>query len=210
MQRAVADGAVLRTGGKRGEGELAKGSYYLPTILDACDASMACVHDESFGPVLTVETFSGATREEAERQAAEEERLAAEAAAEEQARADEIAARAEAGRPVRCALIGAGKFGSMFLSQVPTTPGLEVAVIADLDPERARAACRQVGWDEARIARTEFVTSGADACGHDAVEVVVEGDEVGPARSVAAVLADPGAARAALTPARSIPATVGR
>ena len=66
VQRAVADGAVLRTGGKRGEGELAKGSYYLPTILDACDASMACVHDESFGPVLTVETFSGATREEAE------------------------------------------------------------------------------------------------------------------------------------------------
>ena len=66
VQRAVADGAVLRTGGKRGEGELANGSYYLPTILDACDASMACVHDESFGPVLTVETFSGATREEAE------------------------------------------------------------------------------------------------------------------------------------------------
>lgn len=85
-----------------------------------------------------------------------------------------LQARVAAGRPVRVGLIGAGKFGSMFLSQVPTTPGLEVAVIADLDPERARAACRQVGWDEARIARTEFVTSGADACGHDAVEVVVE------------------------------------
>ena len=51
--------------------------------------------------------------------------------------------RAAAGRPVRVGLIGAGKFGSMFLTQVPTTPGLEVAVIADLDPERARAACRQ-------------------------------------------------------------------
>ena len=59
--------------------------------------------------------------------------------------------RAEAGRPVRAALIGAGKFGSMFLAQVPTIPGLEVAAIADLDPERARAACRTVGWDEARI-----------------------------------------------------------
>src|SRR5439155_394016 len=47
--------------------------------------------------------------------------------------------RAEAGRPVRVGLIGAGKFGSMFLTQVPTTPGLEVAIIADLDPERARA-----------------------------------------------------------------------
>ena len=55
---------------------------------------------------------------------------------------------------MRVGLIGAGKFGSMFLSQVPTIPGLEVAVIADLDPDRARSACRTVGWDAARIART--------------------------------------------------------
>ena len=40
----------------------------------------------------------------------------------------ELATRAEQGNPVRVGLIGAGKFGSMFLSQVPTTPGLEVAV----------------------------------------------------------------------------------
>jgi predicted homoserine dehydrogenase-like protein len=45
------------------------------------------------------------------------------------------------GPPVRVGLIGAGKFGSMFLSQVPTIPGLEVPVIADLDPDRARLAC---------------------------------------------------------------------
>ena len=54
-----------------------------------------------------------------------------------------LAARAAAGRPVRVGLIGAGKFGSMFLAQVPTIPGLEVAVIADLDPDRAREACRR-------------------------------------------------------------------
>ena len=71
VQQAVADGAVLRTGGKRGEGELAKGSYYLPTILDGCTRDMDCVHDESFGPVLTVETFSGATRDAAEDAAVE-------------------------------------------------------------------------------------------------------------------------------------------
>ena len=41
-------------------------------------------------------------------------------------------ARRAAGKPVRVALIGAGKFGSMFLSQVPHTPGLEVPVIVDL------------------------------------------------------------------------------
>jgi predicted homoserine dehydrogenase-like protein len=85
-----------------------------------------------------------------------------------------LAARAEAGRPVRAGLIGAGKFGSMFLSQVPTIPGLEVAVIADLDPDRARAACRSVGWDEQRIGRTRFVSSGLEACTSDGVEVVIE------------------------------------
>src|SRR5947207_5859824 len=82
--------------------------------------------------------------------------------------------RAKAGRPVRVGLIGAGKFGSMFLNQVPTTRGLEVAVIADLDPERARASCQKVGWDAARIARTRFVASGVEACGDPEVEVVVE------------------------------------
>src|SRR5436305_12679613 len=82
--------------------------------------------------------------------------------------------RAEAGRPVRVALIGAGKFGSMFLTQGPTRPGLEVAVIADVVPELARAAGRKGGWDAAHIGRTRFVSSGIEACGDDAVEVVVE------------------------------------
>jgi predicted homoserine dehydrogenase-like protein len=50
--------------------------------------------------------------------------------------------RLAAGKPVNVALIGAGKFGSMFLSQVPHTPGIEVPVIVDLDPERAREGCR--------------------------------------------------------------------
>jgi predicted homoserine dehydrogenase-like protein len=75
---------------------------------------------------------------------------------------------------VRAALIGAGKFGSMFLSQVPTIAGLEVAVIADLDPERARQACRNVGWDDARLARTRFTSSGREACTAEDVEVVIE------------------------------------
>ena len=82
--------------------------------------------------------------------------------------------RLEAGKPVRAALIGAGKFGSMFLSQVPTIPGLEVAMIADLDPDRARGACRNVGWDEAKLAGTRFTADGLDACQADDVEVVIE------------------------------------
>src|SRR5580692_1424430 len=84
--------------------------------------------------------------------------------------------RAAAGKPVKVGLIGAGKFGSMFLNQIPTMPGVEIAVIADLDPERARIACRAVGWDAAHVERTRFVASCAEACADPAVEVIVEAD----------------------------------
>ncbi len=84
------------------------------------------------------------------------------------------AARGAAGRPVRAGLIGAGKFGSMFLAQVPTIAGLELVAIADLDPERARAACRGVGWDAARIDATRFLDDGAALAAMDGVEVVIE------------------------------------
>jgi predicted homoserine dehydrogenase-like protein len=82
--------------------------------------------------------------------------------------------RHDEGKPVRVALIGAGKFGSMFLSQVPHTPGLEVAVICDLAPDRAKAACRQVGWDEGRLAATRFSDDAVGAIGQFDVDVVVE------------------------------------
>ncbi len=82
--------------------------------------------------------------------------------------------RAGEGRPVRAGLIGAGKFGSMFLGQVPSTPGLEVPVIADLSPDAARAACRRVGWDDARLAATHFTDAGAELIADPAVEVVIE------------------------------------
>jgi len=84
-----------------------------------------------------------------------------------------LQARHKAGKPVRVAIIGAGKFGSMFLSQVPHVAGLEVPVIVDLDPQRARDACRTVGWDEARIAATTFTADLAKAVAGD-IEVVVE------------------------------------
>jgi predicted homoserine dehydrogenase-like protein len=87
---------------------------------------------------------------------------------------DQLRERAASARPVRVGLIGAGKFGSMFLSQAPSTIGLEVRVIADLDPERARSACRAVGWSGARIAGTRFTADALDAVADDAVDVVVE------------------------------------
>src|SRR3984893_13348806 len=83
-------------------------------------------------------------------------------------------ARRAAGKPVRVALIGAGKFGSMFLSQVPHMPGVEVPLIIDLDRDRARESCRPVGWDEARIKATTFTDDGARAIAGGATDVVVE------------------------------------
>ncbi|MFE7775100.1 aldehyde dehydrogenase family protein [Streptomyces sp. NPDC057445] len=54
----VAEGAVLRCGGRRPEDPaLQDGFYYLPTVLDECTPGMTVVSEESFGPVLTVERF---------------------------------------------------------------------------------------------------------------------------------------------------------
>jgi len=85
-----------------------------------------------------------------------------------------ISHRIDNNRPVKVALIGAGKFGSMFLSQVPTTPGLEVVIIADLIPDNAKKACKNVGWKDDLISNTEFVESGIKAITKSEVEVVVE------------------------------------
>lgn len=85
-----------------------------------------------------------------------------------------LARRLETAGPIRIGLIGAGKFGSMFLAQVPGCPGLAVGGIADLSPDRARAACRATGWDEARIERTLFTDDAALLIGRPEIEIVVE------------------------------------
>src|SRR6202021_1267537 len=92
-----------------------------------------------------------------------------------------LAKRVAAGKPVRVGLIGAGKFGSMFLAQVPSTPGIEVAVIADLAPDRARQACRNAGWDSARIEATRFTDDATQLLTAPEIEVVVEATGHAPA-----------------------------
>jgi len=58
VANAISEGAKLIAGGKRPtESHLQNGFYYRPTVLDNCNSKMQCVQDESFGPVLTVETF---------------------------------------------------------------------------------------------------------------------------------------------------------
>lgn len=51
----IAEGATLLCGGEPLEGP---GYFYPPTILGNCKTTMRCVQDESFGPVLTIETFT--------------------------------------------------------------------------------------------------------------------------------------------------------
>ena len=54
--------------------------------------------------------------------------------------------RAEAGQPIRVGLIGAGKFGSMFLAQAQWVPGIHVVGVADLQVDNARSNLAYVGW----------------------------------------------------------------
>ena len=59
--------------------------------------------------------------------------------------------RAEDGRPVRIGIIGAGTFGTAFIAQVRTIPGMQLVGIAELDLEKAREACLKTGWPEEAI-----------------------------------------------------------
>ena len=59
--------------------------------------------------------------------------------------------RAEEGRPLRIGLIGAGKFGSMFLAQARMTAGFHIMAVADLKAENARQALERTGWPPERI-----------------------------------------------------------
>ena len=63
----------------------------------------------------------------------------------------QLKARAAEHKPVRVAIIGAGKFGSMYLAQIPRTPGVHLVGIADLSPGGARANLARVGWAAERL-----------------------------------------------------------
>ena len=89
------------------------------------------------------------------------------------------------GRPLRVGMIGAGKFGAMYLAQVPKTPGIHLAAIADLFPDNAKANLARVGWEAARysaptldIALERRMTHVGDdwrrLVAHPGIEIVVE------------------------------------
>jgi predicted homoserine dehydrogenase-like protein len=82
--------------------------------------------------------------------------------------------RAAEGRPLRVGLIGAGKFGTMFLAQARTTDGLEVAAIADLDLGRAADALARAGWPEEAAGSVRLHEDAEALFATGEIEVVVE------------------------------------
>ena len=62
-------------------------------------------------------------------------------------------------KPIRVGLIGAGKFGSMILSQARHIEGLIISAVADLNVEKAKDSFNRVGWDTSNC----FATSINDA-----------------------------------------------
>ncbi len=89
------------------------------------------------------------------------------------------------GRPLRVGVIGAGKFGTMFLSQAVRLPGVHVVGIADLSPDMARSNLALAGWqaeqsaavslEAAGMSGTTHIGDDADALiAHPGVDIVVE------------------------------------
>src|SRR3954447_14074460 len=93
--------------------------------------------------------------------------------------------REASGRPVTVGLIGAGKFGTMFLSQARLTRGLHVVAVADLNVERAKSQLATAGWPAEQFAAgslDDALKSGGIHVGDDAealiafpdIEVIIE------------------------------------
>ncbi len=96
-----------------------------------------------------------------------------------------LKARAAEAKPIRVGQIGAGKFGTMFLSQVRLTAGMHLVGLADLAPQRAKDRLLEVGWPTAQLTARDvgdaiktgktFITDDALAViAHPEVEVVIE------------------------------------
>jgi len=86
-----------------------------------------------------------------------------------------LKARAANNNPVRVGIIGAGKFGSMYLSQAPRTPGIHLVAVADLSPMRAKESLARVGWDAPRYSATSLqdaAKSGATFVTDDAEKMI--------------------------------------
>ena len=88
-------------------------------------------------------------------------------------------------KSIKVGLIGAGKFGSMYLSQIPTTPGVQLVGIADLSPAGVKKNLERVGWrdeqsnarsldDAIKTGQTHISEDWQALVSHPAIDVIVE------------------------------------
>src|SRR4030095_2812300 len=67
-----------------------------------------------------------------------------------------LLARAADNKPLCIGVIGAGKFGSMYLSQIPTTSGIHLLGLADLSATREEEELARLGWKPDVTAAASF------------------------------------------------------
>src|SRR5712664_4175122 len=93
--------------------------------------------------------------------------------------------RAAQGKPLRIGVIGAGKFGAMYIAQVPRTPGVHLVGIADLSPDNARENLKRVGWPAAAYSavsldkalkekRTHITEDWEALVSHPGIDIIIE------------------------------------
>ena len=93
--------------------------------------------------------------------------------------------RQSSGSLLRIGLIGAGKFGSMYLAQVPRIPGVHLAGVVDLSPAAARRNLARVGWPQSRYGAsslddaikmgTTYISDDYEGLiAHPGIEIIVE------------------------------------
>ena len=75
----------------------------------------------------------------------------------------DLARRAEEGRPITVALVGAGRFGATVAAQVGQMPGLHLTAVCDIRPANARDALRSAGYADDQITEATTPTAAADA-----------------------------------------------
>jgi len=89
------------------------------------------------------------------------------------------------GKPLRLGVIGAGKFATMYIAQVPRTPGVHLVGIADLNPAYAKANLERTGWAPehfgassldaaAKERRTHLGEDWRALVAHPAIDIVIE------------------------------------
>src|SRR3989454_895053 len=88
-------------------------------------------------------------------------------------------------KPLRIGVIGAGKFGAMYIAQVPRTPGVHLVGIADLSPDYAKGNLDRVGWEREsysapsldhaiREKRTHLSDDWEALVAHPGIDIIIE------------------------------------